>query len=60
MLRRDYPVLLKSDATFKELAKQYRGQQKDLQELKDYALELQKKNRVLMIENEKLRKISSH
>lgn len=43
------------DIAFKKLAKEYRYLQKDLQDLKDYALELQKKNKELIIENEKLK-----
>lgn len=45
----------KGDTAFKELAKEYRHLQKNLQEVKDFALELQTKNRELMIENEKLK-----
>jgi len=44
------------DIAFKKLAKEYRKNQKDLQTVKDYSVELQKKNRELMVENERLKK----
>lgn len=44
------------DIAFKKLAKEYRERGKDLECLMNYSLELQKKNRELMIENERLKK----
>ena len=40
---------------FRKLSTEYRDLQKDLKNVKEFALELQKKNRGLMIENERLR-----
>lgn len=48
------------DIAFKKLAKEYRNLQTDLLEVKDYAVELQKNNRKLMVENERLRKEVKH
>ena len=43
------------DIAFKELAKKYRKRGQDLEKVKEFALELQKKNRELMIENERMK-----
>lgn len=45
------------DIAFKKLAKEYRNQQMNLEQVKDYSVELQKRNRELMMENERLKKL---
>ncbi len=49
-----------SDIAFKKLAKEYREQAMDLEKVKKYAVELQKKNRELMQEKVRPEKKAIH
>jgi len=43
------------DVAFKKLAKEFRKRYQELEKVKEFSVELQKKNRELMVENERMK-----